>query len=151
MSTTNGETNIETLIRSMRPKLHEGEYVFCTAPNPSPDANTTTEPKKQPLPPVDEVLCTFREEEGLTMVLRRDTADAYGLSYSYVSAWITLTVHSSLEAVGLTAAFAAALAKAGISCNVVAAYYHDHIFVATTDASKAMSVLEGLSEGKGEE
>ena len=67
------------------------------------------------------------------------------LTYHFVAKWITLNVHSSLEAVGLTAAFSNALAEAGISCNVVAAYYHDHIFVAKADADKAMEVLRKLS------
>jgi hypothetical protein len=67
------------------------------------------------------------------------------LAYSFVSAWITLTVHSSLESVGLTAAFSTALANKGISCNVVAAYYHDHIFVNLKDAPGAMQVLESIS------
>ncbi len=66
--------------------------------------------------------------------------------YQYVAAWITLNVHSSLEAVGLTAAFAKALGDAGISCNVVAAYYHDHIFVDVKDAEKAMDVLQRMAE-----
>jgi uncharacterized protein len=68
------------------------------------------------------------------------------LSYSFVAAWITLTVHSSLEAVGLTATFSKALAENNISCNVVAAYYHDHIFVDAKDAAKAMKILHILSE-----
>jgi uncharacterized protein len=87
----------------------------------------------------------FREQEGLTLVLQKEQADALQLSYSFVTAWITLTVHSSLEAVGLTAAFATALAEENISCNVVAAYYHDHIFVAKPDAARAIAVLEKRS------
>jgi hypothetical protein len=56
-------------------------------------------------------------------------------------------VHSSLEAVGLTAAFATALSREGISCNVLAGHHHDHILVATADAERAMDVLHGLAEG----
>lgn len=127
-----GITDIDTLLKSMRPKLHDGQYVFCTA----------DQDKELKL---NEVLCTFREEEGLTLVLNREIADRYKLEYSYIASWITLTVHSSLEAVGLTAAFASALANAEISCNVIAAYYHDHIFVDHKDAKKAIQVLEELS------
>ena len=116
----------------MRPKLNEGEYVFC-ALLPS-----------QAIEPAD-IIGSFKENEGLTVILEKTTADRLGLSYSYIAAWITLTVHSSLEAVGLTAAFSVALAKEGISCNVIAAYYHDHIFVAKDDSLKAMKVLEELS------
>ena len=127
-----GETNITTLLKTMRPTLNAGEYVFCLLPQ-----NTT----------IDTALTigTFKEAEGITVIIGKDDADKLNLSYSYISAWITLTVHSSLEAVGLTAAFSTALAKAGISCNVVAALYHDHIFVALDDAEKAMKVLEELS------
>lgn len=77
----------------------------------------------------------------------REMADDLGLTYTYVAAWITLTVHSSLEATGLTAAFATALADAGISCNVVAAYFHDHIFVAEADGERTIEVLRGLGLG----
>ena len=87
----------------------------------------------------------FRETEGMTVILEKSTAGRLQLEYTYVAAWITLTVHSSLEVVGLTAAFATALAKENISCNVVAGYYHDHLFVDVKDAAKAMAVLQGFS------
>jgi hypothetical protein len=92
-----------------------------------------------------EIIGLFKEEEGWTVVLNQQLADKLGLSYTYVAAWITLTIHSSLEAVGLTAAFATALGNEGISCNVVAAYYHDHIFVAKQDAERAMHTLQKLT------
>ena len=60
-------------------------------------------------------------------------------------AWITLRVHSDRHAVGLTAAFATALGQAGISCNVVAAAYHDHLFVAADAADRAVAVLQELA------
>ncbi|HTD98974.1 MAG TPA: ACT domain-containing protein [Mucilaginibacter sp.] len=128
-----GETNITSLLKNMIPKLNEGEYVFCVVKS----LNDVSQ---------DEIIGSFKEEEGITVILKKETADSLNLSYSYIAAWITLTVHSSLEAVGLTAAFSAALAKHGISCNVVAAYYHDHIFVAQKDAEKAMLVLGELAD-----
>ncbi|WP_410505617.1 ACT domain-containing protein [Mucilaginibacter sp. SG538B] len=79
-------------------------------------------------------------------MLKKETDDKLNLEYSYIAAWITLTIHSSLEAPGLTAAFATALANENISCNVVAAYYHDHIFVAKKDAERAMLTLRKLAE-----
>jgi hypothetical protein len=127
-----GETDISLLLKNMTPKLDEGEYVFCTVTSVS-DINP------------EDIIGTFKEEEGWTVILNKELADKLNYEYSYVASWITLTVHSSLEAVGLTAAFAQALANAGISCNVVAAYYHDHIFVAKQDAEKAMKVLKELS------
>ena len=77
---------------------------------------------------------------------KKELADQYALPYTFVAAWITLEVHSALDAVGLTAAFAQALTAAHISCNVVAAYFHDHIFVDKKDAAKAMEVLLGLAK-----
>ena len=79
------------------------------------------------------------------MILERQQAERLGLGFDYVAAWITLTVHSALDAVGLTAAFASALGDAGISCNVVAGYYHDHLFVGRADAQRAMGVLHKLA------
>ena len=130
---SNGEKDLDTLLRSMQPELQAGEYVFCTSPDPQ-------------FPDEAGIICRFREKEGLTLVMEKGLADRRGLSYSFVASWITLTVHSSLEAVGLTAAFAKALSAAQISCNVVAAFYHDHIFVGVHDTEKAMQVLHRLSQ-----
>jgi hypothetical protein len=126
-----GETNLSTLLQAMKPALNAGDYVFCSV------ADTG-------LIPADENILLFKEQEGITIIIKKETADAIGLAYAFVAAWITLTVHSSLEAVGLTAAFSTALAREGISCNVVAAFYHDHIFVDKKDAEKAMEVLNKL-------
>jgi uncharacterized protein len=128
-----GETNLAQLLRTMRPALNEGAYVFCTLEDVSHIAQ-------------HEMVMCFKEAEGCTLILEKSIADQYTLPYSYVAAWITLTVHSSLEAVGLTAAFAQALAQEKISCNVVAGFYHDHIFVDQRDADKALRALEQLSE-----
>lgn len=112
----------------MKPALNAGDYVFCTVKDPA----TVN---------IDDIVLLFKEDEGYTIILKKEKAEKYKLSYSFVSAWITLTVHSSLEGVGFTAAFSKALAENGIGCNVVAAYYHDHIFVDKKDAEKAMEVL----------
>ncbi|OPK11326.1 MULTISPECIES: ACT domain-containing protein [unclassified Pseudomonas] len=127
-----GETSLATLLRSMSPQLNVGEYVFCTLR----DGN---------LPAGLEIVGSFREQEGLTVILERAHAEKAGFSFDYLAAWITLNVHSALAAVGLTAAFASALGQAGISCNVVAGYYHDHLFVGLADAERAMQVLQDLA------
>ena len=128
-----GETNLQTILRTLEPKLNEGEYVFCVF---------TSMPEAVACDP----LCTFIETEGVTGILRREIADSMGIPYTATFAWITLTVHSSLEAVGLTSAFARALTEEGISCNVVAAFYHDHIFVPVMDAEKAIDALRRLAK-----
>ncbi|SDP58689.1 hypothetical protein SAMN05428975_1940 [Mucilaginibacter sp. OK268] len=127
-----GETNLATLLKNMTPVLNEGDYVYCTVSS---------------VPSIDtaDILGLFKETEGFTIILKKEIADQLQLEYSYVAAWITLTIYSSLAATGLTAAFATALAQEGISCNVVAAYYHDHIFVAKEDADKTMVALRKLS------
>lgn len=127
-----GETNLSILIKSMQPMIQEGDYVFAAV-------------RDIKLLNLNEVLFYFREKEEITVVVKREYADIKQLSYNYISAWITLNIHSSLEAVGLTAAVSTGLAKEGISCNVVAAIYHDHIFVAKSDSVKAMEALLKLS------
>lgn len=128
-----GETDLGKLLKTMKPVLNEELYVFCTIPD------TTG------IDPLD-IQLLFREKEGVTIVTKMDVADKLQLKYSFVASWITLTVHSSLEAVGLTAAFSNALTANQISCNVVAGYYHDHIFVGYQDTDRAMEVLNRLAE-----
>ena len=126
------ERDLGLLLRGLRPQLQGGEWVFVTARRP---------------PPGVEPLASFVEAEGLSLVVRREEADAAGLPYDLVTAWITLTVHSALDAVGLTAAVARQLAEAGISCNVVAAHRHDHLFVPRSRAQQALVLLDQLSRG----
>ncbi|MCU0382052.1 MAG: ACT domain-containing protein [Chitinophagaceae bacterium] len=116
------------ILASLKPQLHAGTYVFCT----------TAEPPREVIPGM---VMLFREAEGYTLVLPQEDADKLGLSYTYKASWITLTLHSALDAVGLTAAFSQVLADQGISCNVVAAFHHDHIFVSVEDAKRAMDAL----------
>jgi uncharacterized protein len=124
-------TNLSHLLKNIHPILNEGQYVFYTAVEELPLSH-------------GEVVMSFKEQEGTTIIVEKSIADRLNLDYTFVASWITLTVHSSLEAVGLTAAFSNALAENKISCNVVAAFYHDHIFVASQDAEKAMKVLKDL-------
>lgn len=93
-----------------------------------------------------EPVCIFREAEGVTLIITKQQADELSIPYSFVAAWITLTIHSSLEAVGFTAAISQQLAMAGISCNAIAAYYHDHLFVSIQDAQRAMQILTAMSD-----
>ncbi len=127
------ENNLQQLLRSLAPVLNDGEYVFAHV------ANTDGIDRSLPV-------AEIREREGTTVVIARHAAEGLGLPYTYVAAWITLTVHSDLNAVGLTAAVANALAEDGISCNVIAGFYHDHLFVSAEDAPRAMAALRKLSE-----
>ncbi|OAE01183.1 ACT domain-containing protein [Arthrobacter sp. OY3WO11] len=126
-----GEKNLEALLAAMHPVQRGGEYVYAMWPD------------GRPL--VQGVEAAIREVEGLTVVLPRAVADREGLAYDFVGAWITLEVHSALEAVGLTAAVGKALAEARISCNVLAGFHHDHLLVPVADAPRALEVLAGLS------
>jgi uncharacterized protein len=126
-----GESNLLKLLSGMRPQLNPGRYVFTTVAGGVPSG----------ISPV----ATIIEDEGLTLVVREEEADAAGLAYDYVAGWITLRVHSALEAVGLTAAFARELADAGLSCNVIAGFHHDHLFVSHENAARAVAVLEDLA------
>lgn len=125
-----GETDLQTLIASMQPRVVPETYVWCTV---------------ESVPEGIDPVVTVAEDEGLTMVVRQVQAVAAGLEHEFPSARITLEVHSALEAVGLTAAFARALTDAGISANVVAGFHHDHIFVPAGRAADAMAALEALA------
>jgi len=128
-----GITDLNTLLSSISPELQAGEFVFCTIP---PE---TASPYG--LNPV----ATFIEQEGTTLVLRRSEAESTRLSFTGTFRQITLKAHSSLEAVGLTAAVASTLTQKGISANVIAAYYHDHIFVPAARAEDAINALLELA------
>ncbi len=125
-----GIRNLEELISSMLPELIEGEYVFCTIPHGEYG-------EFQELTP----LATFIEKEGITLVITKENADKSRLKYDTVYRCITLTVHSSLDAVGLTAAVSTKLSEHNISANIIAAYYHDHIFVPASNAVEALGLL----------
>ena len=126
-----GVSDLPQMLAQMRPELRPGTFVFLAL----------TEPPPAGLHPV----MTFAEDEALTVIVPQHEADIQKCSYESAFAWISLRVQSDLEAVGLTAAFSNALSEGGISCNVVAAYYHDHIFVPAEAASMAMDILNGLS------
>jgi uncharacterized protein len=126
-------SDLSTLLRSLKPVLRDGAVAFCAV-----DAGYDATPLN--------AIATFRESQGLTVVVDENIAAAHGLTPLFRAAWITLTVQSDLNAVGLTAAVSSALAKAGISCNVIAAVHHDHLFVPVDRAADAMRVLRELSD-----
>ena len=128
-----GITGLDELLRSIKPQLLDEEVVFCSVVG-----DLTQYLELQPV-------ATFAEAEGLTLVVSKATALKADLPFTGSFRHIVLTVHSSLAAVGLTAAVSTKLASHGISANVIAAYYHDHIFVPATDAKAALAALQELS------
>ncbi|MDT0594894.1 ACT domain-containing protein [Glaciecola petra] len=125
-----GITELDKLLSAMSPELQRQEFVFCTVAGDIGDYSS--------LNPI----AIFVESEGLTLILEKSTAEKAGLKFEGSFRQITLTVHSSLEAVGLTAAVSTKLASKGISANVIAAYYHDHIFVQSSKADAALLALQ---------
>ncbi len=128
-----GTVELAALLATMQPELSDDEMVFCSFRDDTVDDKL--------------YLCPsgfFKEREGITLIVRRSDAERHGVPFRTVLRAITLNVHSSLEAVGLTAAVASRLAQHGISANVVAAYYHDHIFVPASDARRALVALQAL-------
>jgi hypothetical protein len=123
------ERDLSRLLATMEPVVKPGEYVFVSLPD------------RRSMPSQ----ATVVEDEGTTHVLARSDADEYGLHYEFVAAWITLRAHSALDAVGLTAAVAGALAAAGISCNVLAGTFHDHLLVPHDRLDDALAVLAHLA------
>ncbi len=124
-----GIKSLELLLQSMSPELMAGDYVFCTV-NGALSDYLSLEP-----------IATFREPEGLTLVLEAEKAQQAGLESSALFSLITLTVHSRLAADGFTAAFAPNLAALRRCANVIAGYYHDHIFVQKEKAQQALQAL----------
>jgi uncharacterized protein len=128
-----GLEDLAQLLEAMEPELQPGRYVFTTTTRVPDTANPVV---------------LVREAEGVTLVLDQDQADRFGLPYDFIAAMITLRVHSSLDAVGLTAAVAEQLASGGISCNVVAGSFHDHLFVPIHKADQAVDLLRDFAKSQ---
>ena len=127
-----GESDLLTLIAQMSPSLDDQVWVFVSVSEVSSEYVA------------EHALATFRETEGTTLIVPWERAVEFDVC-SEPMARITLNIHSSLEAVGLTAAVSQALASEAISANVVAGFYHDHIFVPQTAGERAVACLTLLS------
>jgi hypothetical protein len=132
-----GHTDLRAILESMEPRLSEIEHGFGTVAYAEAAA-------------IPGLVATFFEEEGLSVIAPAAALDEAGIAHSPGWARISLTIHSSLSAVGLTAALATALAEAGISANVVAAYHHDHVFVPWEERHRAIEILSRLAESASE-
>lgn len=125
-----GEKDLNKLLALLQPSLLPGEFVFCTVGQKKYGDLAGLQP-----------LASYQEDEGLSLVLIKEVADDAGLAYETVFNCISLLVHSSLDAIGLTAAVSGRLAANGISANVIAAFYHDHIYVPKDKAHLALQLL----------
>lgn len=124
-----GETDLAKMLRELSVVVRSDQYCLVSLPDP-PDRLR------------QEAAATIEEPEGTTLVLTTDVADHEGLPYDFEAAWLTLEVHSSLHAVGLTAAVAERLGRVDLPCNVLAGYFHDHLLVPATRVDEAVTVLE---------
>jgi hypothetical protein len=129
-----GEHNLKRLLQNMKPEMHEGVFAFCSVP------------EDREIPATLRPIHIFREREGTAFIVRREEAESAGLPYQFASRLITLTVHSSLDAIGFLAAITGRLAEAGISVNAVSAFYHDHLFVPEHKADEALHHLQNMSK-----
>ena len=123
-------SELPALLSALQPQLHRGQYLYCTVDQ---------------VPSGVDPVVMVAEAEGLTLVLPREQAEQQGLAGVFPCAWITLLVPSALHAVGLTAAVTTALTRDGISCNIIAGFHHDHLFVPLDRAADTMAALAALS------
>lgn len=128
-----GEKSLQRLIRSMQPELLPGTFAFVTLR------------EGRPMPAGLSPLMSYREPEGTTLILPELEAGRSGLPAAFFCRGISLSLHSSLYAVGFLAAVTERLAKAGMSVNIVSAYYRDYVFVPTDRAEEALRVLRQLA------
>lgn len=130
-----GEIDLARMLATLDVERRPGRFTFVTGEWPSlrPGA-----------------LATIEEAEGTTLVVAADAAEVAGAPVEFEAAWLTLTVHSALEAVGLTAACSKALGDEGIPCNVLAGYHHDHLLVPVARVEEAIAALRSLGSGDDE-
>lgn len=121
------------MIASMTPVLQPGIFVFCSMLH-SVDAKATLRLARG----------AFAEDEGMSLILPKADADKLRLTYDTEMRQITLMVFTSLTSVGLVAAVTAELTREKIPANVVSATQHDHVFVPTKHAERAMNLLRDL-------
>lgn len=120
------------MIAGMDPSLDPGPFVFVTTQGPTDELMSAARAR-------------YEEAEGTSLIVPFAVADALGFDCTLPMACITLTVHSALDGVGLTAAVATALAGAGIPCNMVAAFHHDHAYVPADRAEEALALLRAAA------
>lgn len=126
-----GETDLATMLGMLDVEPRDGTWTLLT--RRMPDAALDAQ-----------AAARIDEREGITYVVPEHVAREHGESPGFVAAWLTLRVHSALDAVGLTAAVSRALADAGIACNVLAGFHHDHLLVPAARRADAIAALHAL-------
>ena len=126
-----GESDLDQLLQHMAPVVCPGTFVYCTFADASLPSG---------LAPVS----TIHETEGLTAIVPKVQAQALGIDFQFESALITLSVHSSLSAVGFLARICDVLASASIPCNVLSGFYHDHLLVPVDRLPEALKALSSF-------
>ncbi|MEM1334923.1 MAG: ACT domain-containing protein [Actinomycetota bacterium] len=129
-----GMTDLDEMLRTLTVSVRPGRFTFVSVPQGTAPALG------------DGVEAVLSESEGATVVAAVERATAEGWSYDFEGAWLTIDVHSALEAVGLTATFSAALGAVEIPCNVLAAFHHDHLLVPADRIDDAITALEALRD-----
>ena len=127
-----GSVDLSEMLRSLSVSRRVGRFTICTV-----DETVSLD---------SGVEAIIREAEGVTVVTTVEAAQRNGWAIDFEAAWLTLDVHSSLKAVGLTAAVSTALTRVGISCNVIAGFYHDHLLVPLDRAAQAIECLVALRD-----
>ncbi len=127
-----GEEDLPNILNNLQPELLTEDYVFITS-----DDNPNSENELDPI-------ATFKEKEGVTLVITQERAQGNNLQYNSVFSCISLGVHSSLTSVGLIAAISKSLSDNGIACNVFSGYFHDHIFVQKSLSTQAMELIKNI-------
>ena len=113
-----GQTDLKKILESIDPYLVDESFIFMTTDQSLSSISNTLNP-----------IASFKENEGLSIVITQATADKNAITYDSVFSCISLGVHSSLESYGLISTISRELTQNNISTNVFSGYYHDHIFV----------------------
>jgi hypothetical protein len=123
-----GETDLEAMLSTLAVKRRPGVFTYVSVAVPTPGLLAASQ-------------AMIDEGELTTLVLPIQSAERAGLPVVVRLAWLTLSVQSSLDAVGLTASVSAALAAIDVPCNVLAGYHHDHLLVPVERAADAIAAL----------
>ncbi|MCJ8190481.1 ACT domain-containing protein [Sphingomicrobium aestuariivivum] len=115
---------------ALRPRLHPDRFGIVRTDAALPDSVTP--------------FALVREREGLTVIAGAEALETAGIAPGPPYALVSLDLESALDCVGLTAAFSTALAAAGIACNVIAGFHHDHLLVPWERRAEATDILDRL-------